>query len=311
VRSANLPLVTIGLPVRNAERYLARALEDLTRQQYSNIEILISDNASTDGTFEICQRYAADPRVRLWRNPENIGAYGNFKRVLAEARGEFFMWAASDDRWAPEFVGGLLSELQANPSASLAVCAIERRRENGSLHDLMRYVGALDPTRASPIRLVDLAAAGTEYMLFIYGLFRTEYLRRAFLRLPHFEAGDQLFFIHVALSTRIRYVDQVWSFRRVADHPLRLRYADDPDARIWRDPLGPWRIFMQAGPYLLRSDLVPTRYKLLVPWVVLRLMTPRRLYFGAYVLSTWLGVKLLGADRLMAIRKVLRRALIH
>src|SRR5437868_11959393 len=109
------PLVTIAVPVRNGEKYVARALDCVLAQTYENFELLISDNASTDGTYEICQRYTGDARVQLWRNEQNIGANGNFDLTLERAAGKYFMWAAADDMWAPRFVEALVHELETDP----------------------------------------------------------------------------------------------------------------------------------------------------------------------------------------------------
>src|SRR6266508_180906 len=94
------PLVSIGMPVFNGQRFIRQALDSLLSMDYPNFELIISDNASTDGTAEICQDYAArDRRIRFYRNAKNEGAFGNFARVLALARGNYFMWAAHDDIW--------------------------------------------------------------------------------------------------------------------------------------------------------------------------------------------------------------------
>ena len=80
---ADSPLVTIGLPVYNSERYLEESLKSLLAQTYSEFVLIISDNASTDGTPAICQKYAdADPRVKYYRNDSNIGNPGNFNRIF-------------------------------------------------------------------------------------------------------------------------------------------------------------------------------------------------------------------------------------
>src|SRR3954470_9957348 len=80
------PLITIGLPCYNSEKYLVQSIESLLSQTYGNFVLIISDNASTDRTEEICRRYAAaDARVRYVRNPVNIGMSGNFNRVFALA----------------------------------------------------------------------------------------------------------------------------------------------------------------------------------------------------------------------------------
>ncbi len=98
IASRNIPTVNIGMPVYNAENYLQGALDSLLAQDYGDFDLLISDNASTDRTQEICLDYTArDRRVRYQRNGRNIGAADNFNRVLEPACGKYFMWAAHDD----------------------------------------------------------------------------------------------------------------------------------------------------------------------------------------------------------------------
>src|SRR3989442_1198286 len=98
----NKPLVSIGLPIYNGERYLRQALDSLLSQAYENFELIVSDNASDDATPEICAAYAArDARIKYFRAPTNMGAVWNFNRVFELAGGEFFMWAAHDDLWHP------------------------------------------------------------------------------------------------------------------------------------------------------------------------------------------------------------------
>jgi glycosyltransferase involved in cell wall biosynthesis len=100
-----VPLVSIGMPVFNGEKVIKNALDSLLGQSFPDFELIISDNASTDGTERICREYAArDRRIRYVRQPHNIGATANYKFVLDEAGGEFFMWAASDDVRSPDFI---------------------------------------------------------------------------------------------------------------------------------------------------------------------------------------------------------------
>jgi glycosyltransferase involved in cell wall biosynthesis len=103
------PKVSIGMPVFNGEPFIREALDSLLAQTFTDFELIISDNGSTDGTEKICREYAAsDPRIRYVRQPENRGAVFNFQYVLTEARGEYFMWAAHDDIWDSRWVEVLL-----------------------------------------------------------------------------------------------------------------------------------------------------------------------------------------------------------
>lgn len=117
------PLVSIGMPVFNGEKFLIRALDSLLAQDYSDFELIISDNGSTDGTEKICRDYASrDIRIRYIRQAYNLGSHENFNFVLRESRGRYFMWAAVDDQWDPQFIQSLLAGLQNNPTAVGAFC---------------------------------------------------------------------------------------------------------------------------------------------------------------------------------------------
>lgn len=115
------PLVTIGMPIYNEERFLESSLESLRHQDYENIQILISDNASTDRTGDIGSLAAsADERITYSRTAENIGAAANFRKVLQVAEGKYFMWAAGHDEWSQNLVSDSVATLESNERASIA-----------------------------------------------------------------------------------------------------------------------------------------------------------------------------------------------
>jgi glycosyltransferase involved in cell wall biosynthesis len=117
------PTVSIGMPIFNDEKYASKALDDLLAQTFEDFELIISDNGSTDRTEEICKRYAAkDRRIRYFRQSRNLGAQANFVFLLHHARSDFFMWAASDDRWDSDFVSILLDALRRDESFVSAFC---------------------------------------------------------------------------------------------------------------------------------------------------------------------------------------------
>ena len=114
------PVVSIGVPVYNTERFIAGALDSLLAQTFADFELIISDNASTDGTREICESYAArDSRIRYIRQSENIGLPRNWNAVVHAASGEFFKWASASDCCAPTMVERCVAALRADDSAVL------------------------------------------------------------------------------------------------------------------------------------------------------------------------------------------------
>lgn len=124
--SERIPSVSIGMPVFNGGPFVAEAIETLLAQSHDDFELIISDNASTDGTAEICREHAArDHRLHYLRNPENIGPVANFNRVLSLARGEYFMWASHDDMWHPTYVERCLAGFPVDPTIVLVGTAAE------------------------------------------------------------------------------------------------------------------------------------------------------------------------------------------
>lgn len=145
--------VVACLPTWNAEAFVSRTLDSLARQTYPNFQVLISDDASTDKTTEICARIArSDPRFTLLRQPNRLGWIGNSNALMREARGDFLFFAFHDDVVHPTYVARLVAELEANPQAVLAFSDVELVEVDGSSevrsYDLLDgVVGRLKRTR--------------------------------------------------------------------------------------------------------------------------------------------------------------------
>jgi len=111
------PLVSIGMPIYNSETTIYKAIETIVNQTYKNIEIIISDNNSTDSTFEICKNFAdMDNRIKLVPQELNIGPTRNFQYVLNESKGKYFMWAAGDDFRSLDFIEVNVDALEKYPN---------------------------------------------------------------------------------------------------------------------------------------------------------------------------------------------------
>lgn len=119
--STDRPTVSIGLPVYNGENFLTEALESLLSQTYRHFELIVSDNASTDRTADICHDFARrDSRLRYVRNETNLGAAANYTRVFEESTGRYFKWSAHDDVYHPEFLQRCVSVLEE--SSDIVLC---------------------------------------------------------------------------------------------------------------------------------------------------------------------------------------------
>ena len=114
------PAVTIGVPVYNGERHLRQALDALLAQTFTDVEIIVSDNASTDSTPAIIAEYAArDRRIRVLRQSHNIGAMRNWNVLAHAARGRYFKWAPANDFCSPNLIEDCVALLEREPAAVL------------------------------------------------------------------------------------------------------------------------------------------------------------------------------------------------
>jgi glycosyltransferase involved in cell wall biosynthesis len=176
------PLVSIGVPVYNGMPYLRGALESLLTQDEPDIEVVISDNASEDGTEKYCRALVSrDPRVRYFRNDINVGAAKNFQKVLSLSSAPLFAWAAHDDVYRSDFISKCRAVLQARPDSVLCVPAHRRINETGELISV-RY----EPSELASLDLETRLRAhlSRRAWLTIYGLWRREVLMRIGPPLP-------------------------------------------------------------------------------------------------------------------------------
>lgn len=201
MKREDIPAVSIGVPVYNGAKTLPSAIASLLGQTFSDFEIIISDNASTDETGNICRRFAADdPRIRYVRQSTNIGATNNFAFVLQEARAPLFMWAAADDRRSPSFLDITLQLIDADNVVSASA---RSATEAGSLGEWMPL------TSEEPAARVDrfLRSAWRSNALF-YGVHRTDALRSYPLISESFAAADWAIIVHLASIGKMLMTEQ-------------------------------------------------------------------------------------------------------
>lgn len=213
--SARHPIVTVGMAVYNGANFIETALSALTTQSYSDFRLIVSDNASTDNTWEILQEWAArDPKIELHRQETNIGLRANFQYVLDQAETEFFMWHSDDDWVAPNYLEELTAALQDDPSCMLVGTYGIRVAQDGSEVHQEAFPDVASKSRRSRIRKLLIEPEPT----WIHGLFRTDALRTAWQTAGEFRyvwATDALALLPFILNDQIRGTNRTIFYYRV------------------------------------------------------------------------------------------------
>jgi len=316
--SSRAPRVTIGLPVYNGDAFLEESIESLLGQTFEDFELLISDNASTDRTEEICRRYASqDPRVRYWRNPVNIGGMRNGNLTVSRARGEYFRWAAHDDVCAPTLLERLVAELDARPDVSVCCAAALSIDEHGE--PLPKYyVGKTVALRGQGEQVLLTDEAGVRYptegtaprahdrvrelILTLgpceatYGLIRSDVLRQTVL-LGDFTSADTVLLCDLALRGRFHLVQEPLFHKRWLPGnryrergPSRMLWSRPELATSGRLSLPHWLVLAGYLKVILRAPLPWTERARCLPSVGRWMMLSRRGLVEDVGFAAWMMV---------------------
>lgn len=263
-----IPRLSIGLPVYNSSPYVTESIEALLGQTFEDFELIISDNASTDDTGDICRRYAKeDPRIRYFRQPQNVGLAPNHNFCVMQARGALFKWAAGDDLYARDLMEKCVAALDENPKLVLAHSWTAMIDGDGKVFQANSYPLATSAARA-PERFRSLlnGSGGDDDG----GVMRKEVLLRTAMKESYHHA-DRTIIAELALHGPFYQIPDWLYFRR--EHPGRAERAH-PSVRARCANMDPRR----ANPWL---NPVP------------RLLAE---YIGAYIRMIW-RAPLTGAER--------------
>ncbi|MGC2203674.1 MAG: glycosyltransferase family 2 protein [Stellaceae bacterium] len=221
------PLVSVGLFVYNGELFIEEALRSILNQTFTNLELIISDNASTDRTGEIAQTYAkSDDRIRYYRSEKNMGAGWNARRVYELATGKYFKWAAVDDFLEPDFLQRCVEILENDPDCVLAYAGTKQVDENGTF--IKNYVTPMMTDSENPVLRFREMILKSHMCYQIFGVMRTSALRQ----LPPqgiYVNGDGVLLARMALIGRFYevpehlLVSRRHSGQSVATLPVRLK----------------------------------------------------------------------------------------
>ena len=202
---SSIPKVSIGIPVYNGAKTLASTIEAAINQDYGNLEIIISDNCSTDETQIIAESYQAkDPRIKYVRQEKNFGMTSNFSKVFEYSTGEFFMWAAHDDRHAPNFISSCLPYLLKDTEAGLCVPKTRAyyRDQVSWISNMKSFSGINTRTKLFSETLRHFPAVG------MYGLYRRSVIQKTGLW-RNFTGADLVFIQDLTLHGDIVTCDEI------------------------------------------------------------------------------------------------------
>jgi len=230
------PRLSIGLPVYNGERFLAQAIESLLAQTYGDFRLIISDNASTDRTQDLCRYYASrDARIVYERTTENRGAVWNLNRVVRLADSELFKWAAHDDICEPQFVERCVDVLDRRPNVVLCYTQSHIIDENGDI--VSACTSRVNAAAATPGERFHSVMRYLTLTHMLFGVMRLEVLRRTRLH-GRYPTADMTLVAELALRGELFEVAEPLFFRR--EHPGQPHRVHRTAAEFanWLDPGG-------------------------------------------------------------------------
>lgn len=199
------PLVSIGLPVYNGAEYVRASIASLLAQTYPNIELIICDNASTDGTREICEEFAAaDDRVKFHRNADNIGGANNHNLTFELATGKYFRWAAHDDLAKPELIERCVEVLEDRPEVTVCHTNFEHIDADGLVTGVVSR-NHCDADR--PSERFRAMASARDFCEETYGVIRADVFARTRLQ-QDYTGSDRTLMSEIALYGPYHNVDE-------------------------------------------------------------------------------------------------------
>jgi glycosyltransferase involved in cell wall biosynthesis len=264
--SQDAPTLSIGLAVRNGQHFVGRCIESVLSQDFTDLELVVCDNASDDGTITILDDYArADRRLRFSINKVNIGIHENMRRVLESSRGTLFRWISADDWLEPRCLSECVHALESRPDAiGVTTWFTIHTREGPTKYEEYRgaFPDSRDPAQRFERMLWFFHAGDAKYDP-IYGVYRRECLVRTHFPYPS-ERTDWLLCAELALLGPIIHLDErlanrTRSYPRGVDRAAFRRRLDPVRAEQLRT--SPHRLYRELYALAVSADLSETQLR--------------------------------------------------
>lgn len=233
-KQKEIPMVSIGMPVYNAENYLREALDSIICQTFTDFELIISDNGSTDSTAAICREYAKrDNRIIYHRNIKNLGAAWNFNRVVELARGKYFRWMSHDDICSPTCFEECVNVLEERPDVIL--CYSDTPLIDADGHNIRTI--AADPKLESASAFIRFGQSWRyPSQVIVFGMVRMSEFKHTGL-LGNFSSSDRVLAGQLALRGKLHGVHKdLFLYRSHSEQSTGSKYPTRKVRAAWFDP---------------------------------------------------------------------------
>lgn len=257
------PTVSLGLPVYNGEKYISEAIESALSQTFTDFELIISDNASTDATRSICEVYAKkDPRICYVRQSTNIGAAENFNFVLRKSCGRYFKWCAHDDFFGPDFLAACVHHLDENLGAVGAFPKCVRLVDSTGLVITEGSADLQVRDNNGAVRFAKIAPKSRSIpIMSLFSLYRRDALSQT--SLGSFQSSDRVLISEMLLYGNIDFLEKSYFAFRTHPEQYSARMMEGQDFCIsWFDPKADGKVVFKQIQYVSEFLKISMRAKL-------------------------------------------------
>ena len=233
-KKQNFPKVTIAIPVQNGERFLEEAIKSVLNQTFTDLELIITDNGSTDKTPEICKKYTLiDERVRFESCKENIGASKNFNKGFRLSQGKYFQWLAHDDYIHPTFIEKAVEILDKYCTINLVYSKTKAVNENRET--IQDYSSDVKINSEHPSKRLYESICRSHPLMEVFGLMRSSALKETKL-IGNFSSSDRVLLAEMALLGKAELIPEYLFFNRLHPHQHYKVYTTRQTRGEWFDP---------------------------------------------------------------------------
>ena len=264
--------VSVGIPVYNGEKWINETVGSILSQTYGDIEVIISDNATTDNTESICRDLSdKDSRVKYFRNDENIGVANNFNNVFYHSTGDYFKWSSVSDLIMPDFIEKCMDRFSCDDDIALVCPSTVLFNEEAGTEE--KYVDGLDVSSDSAVERFINYLENIKLNNIMNGVIKSEALKKTGL-FKNFLAADVNMIAELALYGKLVYLPEYLFYRRMEEETATV-YKPVDEVLAYYNPSRKnmmlfqyWMMDLYYLQIIKRSPLLATEKKILYRYII-------------------------------------------